>query len=48
MCWFWNLLRSMQKFDGENDSDDQMSAEGGDEINNSDVEFIDNEQNTRD
>ena len=42
------FIEKYAKIDGENDSDDQMSAEGGDEINNSDAEFIDNEQNTRD
>ena len=42
------FIQKYAKIDGD-DSDDQMSDAGGDEVNYSDVEFIDNdEQNVQD
>ena len=40
------FIQKYAKIDGDDDSDDQMSHVGGDEVNYSDVEFIgDDEQN---
>lgn len=42
------LIEKYAKIHGENDSDDQMSAAGCDEVNYSHVEFMDDESNAHD